>query len=65
MRSSERLLHTVLQSRELSHRIVTAEQEEKERDELRRVHPVCDDLALSEEQQQHDKQNSDHLDRRR
>ncbi len=65
MRSGERLLHAVLESRELAHRVVTAKQKEEERDELRRVHPARHDLALAKEQQQHDKDDSDHFDRRR
>jgi len=50
MRSGQRLLHAVLKSRELAHRIVAAKEEEKKCNELRRVHPARDDFLLAKEQ---------------
>src|SRR5689334_10888192 len=63
LRRGERLLHAVLQTRELAHRIVTAKQKEEEREELRTVHSSGDDLALAKEEQQHNEENPDHLNR--
>src|SRR5688572_17929333 len=64
MGCSECLLHAVLQSRKLAHRVITAKEEEEKCNELRRVHPLCHDLTLAEKEKQHDEDNSDHLDRR-
>ncbi len=65
MGSSERLFHAVLQAGELAHRVVTAKQEKEERNKLTRVHSPGNDFTLPKEQQQHDEENADHLDRRR
>ncbi len=58
----ERLLHPVVQARELAHRVVGGEEEEEEGDELRGGHVPAHDLALREEEEDGDREHADQLD---
>ena len=64
MRGGQRLFHTVLKARELSHRIVAAKEKEDEGEKLRRVHASGHNFALAEEEQHDDGDHADHLDSR-
>src|SRR5713101_5797179 len=65
MSRGQRLLHGVLQTRELAHRVVTAQENEQEGEKLSGVHPSGKNFTLAKEKQEHYEDHANHFYRRR
>src|SRR5258705_1023231 len=61
MSGCKRLLHAILQTRKLAHRVVAAEKKKEKRNKLGRVHSTRNDFTLTKEEEQNDENNADHF----